>query len=107
MNSSTNLMKTLVKILFIGALTLLLTYAATAKDNGRAKPVVKEVVSVTKAINSVSNISVSVDQALEGMIINEEMMIKNSLVLDIQEVEKKFYTKRATLKTSRTKKFYC
>lgn len=94
-------MKALVKISFMVAVILFVSNAATAKENGHnVKPVSKE-------ISAVNTVNVAAVIEVKNIILNQEELMKNSFVMDINEVEKKYYTKRAFQRSSRTKKFYC
>jgi hypothetical protein len=61
---------------------------------------------MVKAEIQSSNSNADMLKVLENGI-SEEQLIKNRFALDMNEVEKKFYTKRTKKRTVRPKKYYC
>jgi hypothetical protein len=97
-------MKTVIKILVLGAVTLLLAFAATAKDNTRVKHDKDRNVFVLKTDKDLVGGKVEILQQ-NGMVIAEQTLRKRKLVIDFNESKSGYYMIRI-VKGKNIKEYY-
>jgi DNA-binding sugar fermentation-stimulating protein len=85
-------MKTLIKILALGVLTALLTFAATAKDHNRIKPDTEKDkgLFIFKADKKMIGAKVEIVQA-NGSVIAEQILTSRKLVIDFNDIRSGTY----------------
>jgi hypothetical protein len=84
-------MKTLIKIIFLGVLTALLTFAAMANENPRAKPGngKNKGLFVFKADKKLIGATVRVTK--NGSLVAEQVLTKRKLVIDFKDIKSGSY----------------
>ena len=87
-------MKTLVKIFFLGLLTVLLSYAAMAKDISGRDPITgKDNLVVIKTDKKFVGAKVEIVQA-NGIVIAEQILQKRKMIIDFDDMKMGAYTIR-------------
>jgi hypothetical protein len=101
-----DVMKTLLKILFLGVLTTLLAIAAMAKGPHDNKPTTEKFknVFVVKADRDLVGAKVEIIQR-NGKIVAEQVLKKRKLVIDFNESKSGYYMIRI-MKGSNVKEYY-
>lgn len=96
-------MKTFLKIIFLGVLTVLMAIAATAKDSN-TNPTNEKHLFVVKTGKDMVGAKVEVVLA-NGHVIAEQVLKKRKLVIDFNESRSGYYTIRV-IKGSRIREYY-